>query len=70
MNTANTTQTSWTGWHRPDQRSPWRAIVTGATEIEAFNKLLDLVRGGDKCVLRAGQDPNETPSGAPTRRHF
>jgi len=55
-------KTRWTGWHRPDPCSPWRAIVTANTETKAFNRLLDTVRGGDKCVLPAGADPNATAS--------
>jgi hypothetical protein len=53
-----TTATTWIGWHRPDPCSPWRALVTAESETVAFNRLLDSVRGGDKCVLPAGTDPN------------
>jgi hypothetical protein len=49
---------SWTGWYRPDPGSPWRAVVSGDEETVVFNKLLDTVRGGDKCVLPVGVDPN------------
>ena len=56
-----TKETRWTGWHRPDPCSPWRAIVTADDETKAFNWLLDTVRGGDKCVLAGGVDPNAAP---------
>jgi hypothetical protein len=49
----------FTGWWRPDSRSPWHRIVHGGDETDVLNKLLDCVRGGDKCVLPAGQNPNE-----------
>ncbi len=51
----------WTGRHRLDPLSPWRAIVTADDETKALNKLLDTVRGGDKCVLPVGVDPNASP---------
>jgi hypothetical protein len=50
----------WTGWHRPDRRSRWRKASEGATDDEAFNRLFNAVAGGDKVVLRAGDDPNES----------
>lgn len=62
------TAPTWTGWHRPNRRSPWRAIVTAATETAAFNQLLDRVRGGDKTVLPHGIDPNTTPPATKRRR--
>lgn len=67
MNASETTA-KWVGWHRRDGRSPWRAIVTAETETAAFNKLLDMIRGGDKCILPAGFDPNSTPPQTRRRR--
>jgi hypothetical protein len=48
----------WAGWYRPNSESGWRRIVTADSEDEAFNRLLDIVRGGDKIVLPFGRDPN------------
>jgi hypothetical protein len=50
--------TAWNGWRRPDPCSPWRAIVTADDDTMAFNRLLDTVHGGGKCVLPRGIDPN------------
>ena len=69
MQQTNTILASWTGWHRPDPNSPWRTVVTAATEDAAFQRLLDAVRGGDKTVLQVGQDPNTKPA-AMRRRRF
>lgn len=59
MSTPTTPVAGEAGWHRPDKRSPWRAIVQGDTEADALGKLLDAVSGGDKVVLPAGVDPND-----------
>ena len=60
--------TGFVGWHRPDKRSPWRAIVEADTEAAAFDQLLDNVPGGDKTVLPAGVDPNDKPATIRRRR--
>ena len=55
----NTTATpGFTGWHRPDRRFTWRAVVSAPTEAEAWARLLDYA-AGDKCGLPVGQDPNQ-----------
>jgi hypothetical protein len=46
------------GWHRPPGGS-WEEVCRGATEREAWDKLLDLAAAGDKCVLRAGRRPED-----------
>jgi len=56
------------GWHREDRRSPWRPIVEAESEDGAFRQLLDAARGGDKCILPRGIDPNETAPKARRRR--
>ena len=43
---------------KEDGGSAWRRIVTADSEDEAFNRLLDAVRGGDKVILPAGRSPN------------
>jgi hypothetical protein len=54
-----TTTFGYCGWHRPDKRSAWRLVCQADTEDAALGKLLDAVRGGDKTVLPAGENPNE-----------
>jgi len=49
------------GWQRVG-RGPWVAVVEGATEWQAHEKLLDHPcpgPGRDLTVLPAGRDPNE-----------
>jgi hypothetical protein len=52
------TATRWIGWHRPNKRAPWKQASEGDTEDEAFHRLLNAVKGGDKVILKAGEDPN------------
>jgi hypothetical protein len=49
----------WVGWHRAAPRQRWRAVVRAGTQEEALGYLLDRWRGGDKVVLREGEDPNQ-----------
>ncbi|MHB1422803.1 MAG: hypothetical protein ACYC3I_06335 [Gemmataceae bacterium] len=65
---SDATTTTWIGWHRPDGRSPWSAIVQGDDERAVFRQLLDAVHGGDKCVLAGGVDPNVKPATMRRRR--
>jgi hypothetical protein len=51
---------SFVGWHRRDRLSNWCAVVTGDTEDAVYRQLLNMVQGGDKVILPAGQDPNIT----------
>jgi hypothetical protein len=60
INMTTNTAARRVGWHRPDHRSPWRMASEAATDDEAFNRLLNAVAGGDKVVLRSGDDPNES----------
>jgi hypothetical protein len=57
--TTTTATSGFCGWHRPDKRSPWQLVCQAASEDAALGKLLDAVRGKDKTVLPAGQNPNE-----------
>jgi hypothetical protein len=67
---STTTRTTWAGWHRPHYRAAWVKICESPDEDEAFNRLLDATRGGDKVVLRAGENPFETFRPKQRRRFY
>jgi hypothetical protein len=50
--------TRYVGWWRRDGNSPWRPLIFDTDEDRAFHRLLDTARGGDKLILRAGEDTN------------
>jgi hypothetical protein len=55
-----TTALPYTGWHRPPGGT-WEEYCHGATEREAWDRLLDLTEPGDKAVTRAGRRPEDRP---------
>jgi hypothetical protein len=57
------------GWHRASPDHAWKDIVSGQTEAETWDQLLDQApKGGDKLVLREGHDPNRDK--LPLQRRF
>lgn len=57
----NETPTSWRGWQRLPGQRKWRAVVSGATEGQCHERLLDHPFPGqtrDLCVLPGDRDPN------------
>jgi hypothetical protein len=57
------------GWHRRTRRAAWQKLCEGATEAEAWRRLLDVLhelggRGGESCVLPAGRTPTKPPAGS------
>ncbi|HTU19244.1 MAG TPA: hypothetical protein VMG10_14385 [Gemmataceae bacterium] len=56
------------GWHRAGKGERWRPLVEAETESDAFSRLLDAAKGGDKTVLPRGVDPNKKPATMKRRR--
>jgi hypothetical protein len=56
---STTTTAAFVGWHRLSPRSPWRPVCHGPSAEFVLSKLLDSIKGGDKCVLAAGVDAND-----------
>lgn len=54
-----TSTTGFVGWHRPHNRSRWHPVCHGDSAEVVLSKLLDNIRGGDKCVLAANVDAND-----------
>jgi hypothetical protein len=56
--TTDTAPAPWSGWHRPNARSPWRRLC----EAESFDACWSLLRGlverGDATVVSSDVDPN------------
>jgi hypothetical protein len=51
---------TWTAWHRRSRRERWKPVFTGAaTEAEAWRWTLHAGLGGDTCVTRADDNPNQ-----------
>jgi hypothetical protein len=50
---------SFVGGRRAGSGHPWRPVVQGATEAEAWDRLLDAAEGGDKAVLAEGNRPDD-----------
>jgi hypothetical protein len=62
MNTTNTQlrDAVHVGWHRANSLCRWVPVCCGMSAESVLGKLLDgTIRGGDKCVLAKGVDPNE-----------
>jgi hypothetical protein len=51
----------YTAWWRENRRKPWRPIGEAETESAAWELAFARIRGGDKCVLQTGRDPNRRP---------
>jgi hypothetical protein len=60
----------YAGWHRPRPGLRWVRICQGADAATVLGQLLDLRPGGDKCVLSADTDPNQSRPTIPRRRRF
>lgn len=55
--------TKFVGWYRKDPSSLWAPIVYDVSEERCFNRLLDgAPPGGDKMVLKTGDNPNANSS--------
>ncbi len=53
------TSTRYVGWHRASNSHPWKELVAGLTEADAWDLLFDHApAGGDKTVLKEGTNPN------------
>jgi hypothetical protein len=60
MNTISTESApAFVGWHRRNSRSRWVPVCHGPSAEIVLGKLLDDIRGGDKCVLASGVDAND-----------
>jgi hypothetical protein len=58
---------AWVGWYRregPPRVSPWRAVCFGASESEAFRKLLEFRIPGEHCCGRLVLPRGVNPVGA------
>jgi hypothetical protein len=60
--------TGFVGWHRFDERFPWRPVCHGASPEMVLLKLLGSYHHGDRMVLAAGVDGNERQPSIRRRR--
>jgi hypothetical protein len=49
------------GWARKDASQRWFALARGCSAEAVLTRILDVMVGGDRCVVVAGVDPNDWP---------
>jgi hypothetical protein len=73
MNTTATDAPKWSGWWRPDRKSAWRLLVSGAPDFgSAWALLLGRLpgrgQGSESLVTPADRDPNDRQAAGGSRQ--